>query len=152
MSTHLQPLSNLQVDDDRLRQLVSAGVAGYLSDEPERELRLYVVFAEGRGDRVPWELCDEIDVGQVMMQAADVFGAGWTISVLDAETVPSEDMQRLAARLAILDTWDEYVGLPEGACTACGGKGYLEMDRCTPVGEFYTERGDCDGCDGSGQL
>lgn len=151
MSTHSQSLSNLQVDDDRLRQLVRAGVAGYLSDEPERELRLYVVFAEGRGDRVPWELCDEVDVGQVMMRAADVFGAGWTISVQDAELVPTADMERLAARLSILDSWDEFVALPEGACAACGGTGYLAMDECIG-GEVVELRGDCEGCDGSGQL
>ncbi len=151
-NSSLQPLSNLSVSDSHLRELVDAGVAGYAVEETERELRLYVVFAEGHGDRVPWELCEEEGVGRAMMEAANAYGDGWTISVLDAEVVPTADMQRLAMRLSILDTWDEFVGLPEGACTACGGRGYLEMDRCTPAGEMYVERGDCDGCDSTGRL
>lgn len=150
--SNLQPLSNLRVTDGYLRELVDAGVAGYAVEETERELRLYVIFAEGRGDRVPWELCEEDGVGRAMIEAADVHGDGWTISVQDAEVVPVADMQRLAARLSLLDSWDEYVCLPEGDCPACGGKGYLEMDRFAPDGERYTERGDCEGCEGSGRL
>lgn len=150
--SHLQPLSNLQVTDGYLRELVDAGVAGYAVEPDDRELRLYVVFAEGRGDRIPWEICEETGVGRAMMEAANACGDGWTISVLDAEVVPTADMQRLAMRLSLLESWDEYVGLPEGACTACGGKGFLEMDRCTPAGEMYVERGDCDGCDSTGRL
>lgn len=134
-----------------MRLLADAGAVGFAEDEPQRELRLYVVFAEGRGDRVPWELCDEADVGRVMVEAADACGLGWTISVLDAAIVPSEDMQRLAARLALIQEWDEFICLPEGSCPACGGTGFLEMDRCVD-GECYTERGDCEGCDGSGRL
>lgn len=152
MSTHLQPLSNLQVDDDRLRQLVSAGVAGYEVDEQERELRLYVVFVENAHGRIPWEIVEEESVGKAMVEAADLHGDGWTVSVQNAELVPTFEMERLAARLSILDTWDEFIALPEGVCTGCGGKGYLEMDRCTPAGEMYVERGDCDGCEGSGEV
>lgn len=134
-----------------MRQLTGAGAVGYADNEAERELRLYVVFAEGRGDRVPWELCDETDVGRVMIEAADAHGSGWTISVQDAEVVPAADMQRLAARLAVLDSWDEFVALPEGRCTGCGGTGYLSMDECIN-GELVEMRGDCEGCDGSGRL
>jgi len=108
----LQPLSNLTLTDGYVRELVDAGVAGYELDETERELRLYVIFVEGRGDRVPWEIADEEGVGRAMIEAADAHGDGWTISVQDAELVPTMDMERLAARLSILDTWDEYVRLP----------------------------------------
>jgi hypothetical protein len=146
-----QILSN-QTFTDYEQALADAGAVGLIEDEPQQELRLYVVFAEGRGDRLPWELCDEADVGQVMVQAAETLGSGWTISVLDADVVPSEDMQRLAARLALIQEWDEFICLPEGVCSACGGTGYLEMDQCSPEGVCYTERGDCEGCDGSGRL
>ncbi len=151
-NSYLQPLRTEQDLNERINRLTAAGPVGFIDEEPERELRLYVVFAEGRGDRVPWQLCDENDVGQVMMQTADVHGDGWTISVQDAEVVPTADMERLAARLSILDTWDEFIALPEGHCTACGGKGYMEMDQFTAACERYTERGDCEGCEGSGRL
>lgn len=134
-----------------MRIFGDAGVAGYDTEESTRESRLYVVFVEGRGDRVPWELCEEESVGKVMVEAADAHGDGWTVSVQDAEIVSTADMKRLAARLAILDTWDEFVALPEGACTACGGAGYLAMDECIN-GEVIEIRGDCEGCDGSGRL
>ncbi len=148
---NLQNTSNQILTDSRVRMLKAAGVAGDDTEETGRESRLYVVFVEGHGDRVPWELCEEESVGRAMIEAADVHGDGWTISVQDAELVPAADMERLAARLSILDSWDEFVALPEGVCTACGGTGYLSMDECVG-GEIVEMRGDCEGCDGTGQL
>jgi hypothetical protein len=149
--TNLKSLSTLDVTDDRLRLLVDAGVAGYMIAEEERELRLYVVFVENERGRIPWELVEEESIGKAMIEAANIYGEGWTISVLDAEVVPICEMERLALSLSILDNWDEFLGLPEGTCHVCGGTGIITKDECID-GHLVEMYGDCEGCAGSGQL
>jgi hypothetical protein len=89
-----------------------------------------------------------------MIEAGDVFTDedGWLIERMDADVVPADDMARLAERLSrTAEEWDEFVCLPVGACPACGGAGVISMD-CCDAGVPYTLMGDCEGCNGTGNL
>ncbi|MDQ3753677.1 MAG: hypothetical protein M3371_02980 [Acidobacteriota bacterium] len=150
----------------RTQTIICGDAADRLIDEEDREIRLFVIYASSQTvgldgaplQQIPLDLVeDDADGGAVaraMIEAAGVFTDedGWIIERVDADSVPTNDMARLAERLShTADEWDEFVCLPEGTCTACGGAGVISMD-CCDAGIPYTLLGDCEGCDGTGKL
>lgn len=135
----------------------------YIDDEPD-EVRQFVIYANSQRvgphgivlQSIPLDLVEDDEdggaVARAMIAASHVYTAddGWTIERVDAERVPTGDMELLVERLAKLDDWDEFTGLPAGVCAGCGGSGVQEA--CGDVdGQCMTMQGDCERCLGSGR-
>ena len=135
----------------------------WIDDEPD-EMRQFVIYANSQRvgphgiviQSIPLDLVeDDADGGAVaraMIAASEIYTAddGWTIERVDAEHVPTGDMALLVERLAKLDDWDEFIGLPAGVCASCGGSGVQEA--CGDVdSQCITMQGDCERCLGSGR-
>lgn len=165
MLNQQQPLSNEIFTDNPMRALEDAGAAGFILKDAETELRLVVLYASSQTvdlngrplQEIPLDLIelngDGGALARAMVDASEVYTDedGWLIEYRDADAAPSADLARLVERLGEGVVWDEYVGLPDGCCPACGGAGFLTMD-CCDDGVKVELRGDCEGCDGTGLL
>jgi hypothetical protein len=133
-----------------------------VSDAVDR-IRMYVIFASDLNEQEQWinrrlvDFCDAMDLSNTLILLGKEYGGNVLLEpVKESEVSDTEWEQLRALQFAESevevseDNWDEYICLPEGACTACGGTGYLTMDCCAD-GQRYELRGDCDECDASGQ-
>ncbi|MBC7932033.1 MAG: hypothetical protein H7Z38_15860 [Rubrivivax sp.] len=165
MPNQQQTLSNETFTDDPMRVLEDAGASGFVLEDTETELRLVVLYASSQAvdmngrpmQEIPLDLI-ELDsdgraLARAMVEASEIYTDedGWLLEYRDADAMPSSDMALLVERLGESVVWDEFIGLPEGCCHACGGAGFVAMD-CCDDGVKYELRGDCEGCDGTGQL
>lgn len=140
----------------------------FLSQEDEYKIKLYVIYASSQAvdymgmplEQIPIDFIEDDasghGVARAMVAASEIYTAadGWSIERVDADAVSDEDMARLGRRLSENYVWDEYIGLPDGVCPACGGTGYLTRDEFVIDSdgqcEIYEMRGDCAACDSTG--
>lgn len=133
-----------------------------VSEETNR-IRMYVIFAFDLNEQEQWinrrpvDFCDAMDLSNTLILLGKEHGGNVLLEPIEDGNVTEVEWEQLRAlqfaeQEADIseDSWDEFICLPEGACTACGGTGYLTMDCCAD-GEKYELRGDCDECDASGQ-
>lgn len=131
-------------------------------DKVER-IRMYVIFAFDLNEEEQWinrrpvDFCEAMDLSNTLILLAEEYGSNVLLEPIEDGNVTEIEWEQLRALQFAEpeadiseDNWDEYIGLPEGVCTACGGTGYLTMDCCAD-GEKYELHGDCDECDASGQ-
>lgn len=144
---------------------VRSDATTFTIDEHAQKIRRYVIYASSQIigidgapiHQIPIDLVkdDGTAIARAMIKAAETYtdADGWLIEYIDAKAVPAEDMARLAKRFSHVDEgWDEFISLPENVCTECGGTGFLTMIMCDGHCEPYELRGDCGGCDSTGEL
>ncbi len=109
-----------------------------LLEEDAYELKLYVLFADGR----PVEMTESEDVVRCALALADEL-PGSIIEWQPADGVSSSDMAALARALEGAPAWPEFTGDVE--CDTCGDTGVQEV--CNDVdGECVRIQGDCPQC------
>jgi len=131
-------------------------------DEVER-IRMYVIFAFDLNEQEQWinrrpvDFCEAMDLSNTLILLGKEHGSNVLLEpIKECEVSDTEWEQLRAVQFAEPEAddreekRDEFICLPEGACAACGGTGYLTMDCCAD-GQQYELRGDCDECDASGQ-
>ncbi len=150
MSTQTKPrtfLGNFLSDGYKIKQFVVYASSETVSMDgtPLQEIPLFLI--EDSDDRSV--------LARAMVDASNEFPAcdGWIIEYRDAETVPDEDFIKLCVRLNTQaeNEWAEFIDLPDGTCSACGGTGYVTMCICAHDGTQFEMHGDCDACDSSGE-
>lgn len=114
--------------------------------------------------KIPLCLVDDENLIEAMVSAGGIYTDEWIIEYTDAAGVSERDLAVL--KIGIPEgapwnvfmpapptgtEWDEFICLPEGVCTACGGTGYVSMS-CCAGGEKYVQYGDCDACEGDGTI
>ncbi|MCP9494057.1 MAG: hypothetical protein MSG64_06320 [Pyrinomonadaceae bacterium MAG19_C2-C3] len=117
--------------------------------------------------KIPLCLVEDVDTNltDALIAGGNIYHADdWFIEYEDARGVSERDLAILKIGMPEGSAWNifmptpppatewaEFICLPEGVCTACGGLGYLTMD-CCAGGEKYELHGDCDACEGDGTI
>ena len=126
-------------------------------------IRMYVIFAFDMNEQEQWinrrpvDFCEAMDLGKTLILLRREYGSNVLLepiedgNVTDAEWEQLKALQFAESESSVREEkWEEYICLPEGTCTVCGGEGFLSMDCCAD-GQKYELRGDCEKCDASGK-